>query len=110
MPKGSSPGRDGVPTELYQALPELFVPQLHGALSHFLETGTIPESWSTALMKNTPKFAGAEKPQDMRPLMLQNTCYKWISAVILAQSIAAIQQITLPSKKDSYQAGRWSTT
>ena len=70
MPKGLSPGRDGVPIELYQAMPELFVPQLHGALSGFLETGTIPESWSTALMKNTPKFAGAEKPQDLRPLML----------------------------------------
>ena len=99
MPKGSSPGRDGVPIELYQALPDLFVPQLHRALSHFLETGTVPESWSTALMKNTPKFAGAEKPQDMRPLMLQNTCYKWLSAVILSQSIDAIQQITPPQQK-----------
>ena len=59
----------------------------------------MPDSWGTSLLKCLPKFAGAEKPEDLRPLALQNACLKWVSTVIMLQTIDALQQLIPPQQK-----------
>ena len=90
---------DGLPAEVYQAFPEIFIPKLYQAMVLFLRRGGVPEEWATSLMKCLPKFAGAECPKDLRPLALQNTCVKWISTTIMLQVMDALQQIIPPEQK-----------
>ena len=54
---------------------------------------------AAALAWCLPKFAGAEKPEDLRPLALQNACLKWVSTVIMLQTIDALKQLIPPEQK-----------
>ena len=99
MKRGSAPSMDGIPAELYQAYPEIFVPRLLEVMQLFLKRGGVLDSWGTSLLKCLPKFAGAERPKDLRPFALQNACLKWISTTILLQVIDALQQIIPPEQK-----------
>ena len=105
MKRGSAPGMDGIPAEVYQAMPEVFAPKLHDVMRVFLARGGVPDSWGTSLLKCLPKFAGAERPEDLRPLALQNACLKWISTVILLQTIDALQQL-IPQEQKGFLPGR----
>ena len=49
-------------------------------------------------MKCLPKFAGA-RTKDLRPLALQNACLKWMSTVVLLQTVDALQQSIPPEQK-----------
>ena len=39
LKRGSAPGMDGLPAEVYQAFPEVFVPKLYQAMVLFLRRG-----------------------------------------------------------------------
>ena len=80
-------------------MPDVFAPKLHDVMRIFLARGGMPDSWGTSLLKCLPKFAGAEKPEDLRPLALQNACLKWVSTVIMLQTIDALQQLIPPEQK-----------
>ena len=100
MKRGSAPGMDGIPAEVYQSMPDVFAPKLHEVMQVFLARGGgVPDSWGTSLLKCLPKFAGAEKPEDLRPLALQSACLKWVSTVIMLQTIDALQQLIPPEQK-----------
>ena len=77
----------------------------------FIQTATYPpftkgtEQWGTSLMKCLPKFAGAEWPKDLRPLVLQNACLKWITTVIMLQLADALQHL-IPQEQKGFLACR----
>ena len=68
MKRGSAPGMDGIPAEVYQSMLDVFAPKLHDVMRIFLARGGVQDSWGASLLKCLPKFAGAEKPEDLRPL------------------------------------------
>ena len=68
-------------------------------MSQFLSGGGIPQQWSLALLNPIPKVAGIPHPKDLRPLVLQNTCLKWITAIISLQIADIVAQMTPPQQK-----------
>ena len=43
MKRGSAPGMDGIPAEVYQSMPEVFAPKLHDVMRIFLARGGVPD-------------------------------------------------------------------
>ena len=95
----SSPGIDGFTIKIYKAFRTEFSPRIMEAMQLFLSTGTIPQDWSLALLNPIPKVAGTPHPKDLRPLVLQNTCLKWITSILSLQLSDIISQITPPQQK-----------
>ena len=65
----------------------------------FLSNRDIPQHWSLALLNPIPKVAGVPHSKDLRPLVLQNTCLKWITGIISLQLSDVVAQITPPQQK-----------
>ena len=55
--RGSVPGQDGFGPELYQHLHQHFVPRMIHIIQDFDSTGSLPDSWSVALLNPIPKAA-----------------------------------------------------
>ena len=99
MPRGSSPGVDGVITDENKVFPSIFVPRLLTSMQAFLEVGAVPDAWSGCLMRCIPKHSGEVGLGDLRPICLQNSCIKWVTQVILLQLEDAFQQLAAPEQK-----------
>ena len=75
-------------------------------IEEFLRTGEMPLDWSPAPLNPILKVAGDPAAKDLRPLVLQNTCLKWISATIALQLSDLINQIT-PQQPKGFIKGRF---
>ena len=47
--------------------------------------GRIDDSWVVALLNPIPKVPGVVAVNELRPLVLQNTCLKWFTAIVALQ-------------------------
>ena len=63
----------------------LFSEKMMVIMEQFLAGGSIQEDWTATILKCIPKSISAETPDKQRPLALQNTKVKWVSAVMLLQ-------------------------
>ena len=81
----ASPGFDGFTIQVYKAFRQVFAPKLVEVMEEFLNSGKVLISWSIALLNPIPKVALTPEAKDLRPLVLQNTGLKWISACIALQ-------------------------
>ena len=99
----ASPGYDGFTIQVYQAFKQVFVPKLVKVMDEFLKSGQVPVFWSIALLNPIPKVASTPEAKHLRPLVLQNTGLKWISASIALQLSDIIAQLTPPRTERFYQ-------
>ena len=105
LPRGSSPGEDGISAEIYQAYPEIFVPRMLDAMQGFVSAGEVPHSWSGAIIRPIPKLPGVPTEAATRPICLQNVRIKWVSMIILLQAQDAMAQI-IPQQQKGFVRGR----
>ena len=105
MKPHSSPGLDGIQASVYQAMDDILSEKMMDIMGHFLAGGAIPEDWTATILKCIPKSILAETPDKQRPLALQNTKVKWVSAVMLLQIQDVLQAIT-PSSQKGFLRGR----
>ena len=94
LSKTSSPGIDGVSASVYWAFKDVFAPHMLYVFDSAMATGTLPETWTLALLNPIPKVPGIATVLDLRPLVLQNTCLKWFTAIIALQLQDLIAAIT----------------
>ena len=99
MKPHSSPGLDGIQASVYEAMDGIFSEKMMDIMGQFLAGGAIPEDWTATILKCIPKSISAETPDKQRPLALQNTKVKWVSAVMLLQIQDVLQAITPSSQK-----------
>ena len=105
MKPHSSPGLDGIQVSVYQAMDGLFSAKMVVIMEQFLAGGSVPEDWTATILKCIPKSISAETPDKQRPLALQNTKVKWVSAIMLLQIHDVLQAIT-PSSQTGFLRGR----
>ncbi|KAI8513936.1 hypothetical protein Bbelb_082600 [Branchiostoma belcheri] len=70
------------------------------------EEGTVPIDWKSANVVPVPKFAGASKAQDMRPVSLLSVLAKLLERSILKRLLPSIQAVI----KDQYAYVKGSST
>ena len=103
--KGSSPGVDGIPAEIFQALLDVFVPRLFQSISEFLHKASVPQDWSLGILSPIPKEQGSVSINCLRPICLQNVLLKWLSASLYLMLEDVVAFVT-PSEQKAFTKGR----
>ncbi|XP_078496814.1 uncharacterized protein LOC144752850 [Lissotriton helveticus] len=82
LPKGKTPGTDGLPADFYATFIDLLAPRLHAVYIEALRTTSLPQSSMQALITSLLKPAKEGlQMADYRPLSLLNTDSKILSKV-----------------------------
>ena len=79
---------------------------MHQIYQTLLDNPTVPETWSIALPNPIPKTAGLPGVQDLRPLVLQNFCNKWVANIVALQLQDFIAAIT-PIQQKGFIKGHY---
>ena len=106
LSKNSAPGADGAQASIYSAFREFFLPLMHDIYQHILNTGELNPEWSQAILNPIPKALGSVGVADLRPLVLQNCCHKWTSAILLLQLQDPVSAVT-PMHQSGFIKGRY---
>ena len=101
----SAPGLDGVPCSIYASFAEQFSPVMYNLIQGYYRSGTMNEDWALALLNVIPKTRGTVSVKDLRPLVLQNTCHKWIASCVSLQLQDFIAALT-PVHQKGFIKGR----
>ncbi|CAI5963063.1 unnamed protein product [Closterium sp. NIES-65] len=93
LPKGKSPGQDGLPAELFVShwdlLGECFMEFVRG----FERTGVLPKSLTTALTKLLHKKGEKDLLTNYRPITLLTTVYKVLAKVLVNRLKKELHQV-----------------
>ncbi|CAI5938157.1 unnamed protein product [Closterium sp. NIES-65] len=93
LPKGKSPGQDGLPAELFVShwdlLGECFMEFVRG----FERTGVLPKSLTTALTKLLHKKGEKDLLTNYRPITLLTTVYKVLAKVLVNKLKKELHQV-----------------
>ena len=81
----SAPGLDSFSAKFFKRFSEVFEPQMHESLIRFLDTGTMPETWTSRVVTMIPKTKAMQTPYSLRPIALQTTRQKWLTNILLIQ-------------------------
>ena len=102
----SAPGLDGIPCSIYVPFAEQFSPVMHNLIQGHYRAGTLNEEWALAVLNVVPKARGTVSVKDLRPLVLQNTCHKWIALCVSLQLQDFIAALT-PVHQKGFIQGRF---
>ena len=102
----SSPGFDGFQLCIYKRFSSFFAPRMLYIVQLALEKGSPDKTWSLALLNPIPKALGIVKADELRPLVLQNTCHKWFAACIAYQLKYLVSYI-IPIQQKGSLKGRF---
>ena len=58
---------------------------MYESLKRFLDTGTMPETWTSGVVTMIPKTKAMQTPDSLRPIALQTTRHKWLTNILLIQ-------------------------
>ena len=89
----TSPGPDGLTSELYRQHKHLFANLLCPIVQRTLEGKSLPSSFHCAILKLLPKEKGVETASDFRPISLINTDQKIFSHLMATRFKDAIKQV-----------------
>ena len=106
MKKGSSPGIDGFPAEIFIGLADTLVPKMTETVARFIAQGSIPPDWAQGLLSPIPKEVGSISINALRPICLQNVLFKWVSASIYLMLEDIVAFVT-PSAQKAFIKGRF---
>ena len=79
----SFPGLDGFSAKFFKRLAEIFEPQMYESLKHFLDPGTMPETWASGVVTMISKTKAMQTPDSLRPIALQTTRQKWLTNILV---------------------------
>ena len=101
----TSPGPDGLSSELYQRHDMLFAQLLQPVFAEAWEGGKLPKSFSNATIKLVPKKEGLKEAKDFRPISLMNADQK-ILAHIFARRLKTVLHYVIGEEQVAYIKGR----
>ena len=64
----SAPGLDGFSATFFKRFSGIFEPQMYESLKRFLDTGTIPKTWTSGVVTMIPKTKAMQTPESVRPI------------------------------------------
>ena len=110
MPRGKSPGFDGLPYEFYQRCWDQLGPELTAVLSEALQPGaaSLPADMTEGRVTLLYKGKGADRaqPASYRPITLLNTDYK-LAARVIASRLGPLLNHVVDSTQTGFLPQRW---
>ena len=85
MGKDKAPGEDGIPSEVFKSLVEIFPRYMTAIYNGCLSKGTFPQRWKKALVIpiTKPGKAESEEASKFRPISLLNTGGKMLEKLLI---------------------------
>lgn len=93
-----SPDPDGLTSGFFKAAWDVLGAEVIGAVKHFFLSGFLPATANATILTLVPKFPGATKISEFRPIACLNTIYKLISRLLVRRLKPILQQLILPSQ------------
>ncbi|CAI6007791.1 unnamed protein product [Closterium sp. NIES-65] len=101
LPKGKSPGQDGLPAEFFILHWELLMEHVRGFVREFVEMAKMPEGISTAVTVLLHKEGDTDQLGNYRPITLLTVMYKRVTKIMatrLKRVLSKEQHGFLPGK------------
>lgn len=91
-------GPDGLTSSFFKARWETLGPEVISAVKNFFATNFLPATTNATILTPVPKFPGATKISDYRPISCLNTIYKVISRILVKKLKPTLSTLILPSQ------------
>lgn len=93
-----APGPDGLTSSFFKAAWDFVGDDVINSITQFLHTGFLPSAINATILTLVPKFPGASKITDFRPISCLNTVYKVISRLLVRRLKPILPSLILPSQ------------
>lgn len=93
-----APGPDGLSSAFYKAAWSLIGAECVASIQHFFNSGFLPKTTNSTILSLVPKFPGATRITDYRPISCLNTIYKVISRLLVKRLKPILQELILPNQ------------
>ncbi|WZZ65076.1 hypothetical protein YC2023_076446 [Brassica napus] len=93
-----APGPDGLTSAFFKASWETIGLEVVAAIKNFFASNFLPATTNATILSLVPKFPGASKVTDYRPISCLNTIYKVISRLLVKKLKPMLSTLILPSQ------------
>ena len=93
-----APGPDGLTSGFFKAAWDTVGEEVIISTTQFFYSGFLPASANATILTLTPKFPGASKITEFRPISCLNTVYKVISRLLVRRLKIILPSLILPSQ------------
>lgn len=93
-----APAPDSLSSAFYKAAWTLIGTETVKSIQHFFNSGFLPKTANSTILSMVPKFPGASRITDYRPISCLNTIYKVISRLLVKRLKPILQDLILPNQ------------
>lgn len=93
-----APGPDGLTSGFFKASWSVLGLECITSIQQFFNSGFLPKTTNSTILSLVPKFTGATKISDYRPISCLNTIYKVISWLLVRRLKPILQQLIMPNQ------------
>lgn len=91
-----APGPDGLTSAFFKASWDVIGQEVVSSIQCFFRTSFLPAASNSTILSLVPKFPGASKVSDYRPISCLNTIYKVVSRLLVARLKPFLPSFILP--------------
>lgn len=91
-----APGPDGLTSDFFKAAWDTLGEEVVSSTTQIFSSAFLPAATNSTILSLVPKFPGATKITDFRPISCLNTVYKVISRLLVARLKPILQDVILP--------------
>ncbi|CAA7040466.1 unnamed protein product [Microthlaspi erraticum] len=93
-----SSGPDGLTSGFYKAAWDFLGEEVTTSISRFFSSSFMPTSTNSTILTLVPKFPGASKISDFKPISCLNTLYKVVSKLLVSRLKPLLPSLILPNQ------------
>ncbi|CAA7017582.1 unnamed protein product [Microthlaspi erraticum] len=93
-----SSGPDGLTSGFYKAAWNVLGNEVTSSIAHFFSSSFMPASTNFTIFTLVPKFPGASKISDYRPISCLNTLYKVVSRLLVSRLKPILPDLIVPNQ------------
>lgn len=93
-----APGPDGLSSAFYKATLSLLGAECVTSIQGFFNSGFLPKTANSTILSLVPKFPGATRISDYRPISCLSIIYKVISRLLVRRLKPILQDLILPNQ------------
>ncbi|XP_018512128.2 uncharacterized protein LOC103853200 [Brassica rapa] len=96
--QNKAPFPDGLTSGFFKASWDILGEEVVHSIQHFFASSFLPAATNATILSLIPKFPGASKITDFRPISCLNTVYKVLSRLLVARLKPFLPDLILPSQ------------